>query len=73
MLEVHVQPSPEPPVERLHRLCRLVMGEHGYGFNMHSDKTRRGQFVNAAWLSCRQCGRQALSQTGAQRPLSQVI
>uniref|UniRef100_A0A3Q3XB41 Na(+)/H(+) exchange regulatory cofactor NHE-RF n=1 Tax=Mola mola TaxID=94237 RepID=A0A3Q3XB41_MOLML len=31
--------------ERLHRLCHLVMGERGYGFYLHSDKTKRGQFV----------------------------
>uniref|UniRef100_A0A3Q3XM18 Na(+)/H(+) exchange regulatory cofactor NHE-RF n=1 Tax=Mola mola TaxID=94237 RepID=A0A3Q3XM18_MOLML len=32
-------------IERLHRLCHLVMGERGYGFYLHSDKTKRGQFV----------------------------
>nr|XP_046262463.1 Na(+)/H(+) exchange regulatory cofactor NHE-RF2-like [Scatophagus argus] len=43
--EVQVQPSPEPPVEHLPRLCHLVKGEYGYGFNLHSDKTKCGQFV----------------------------
>lgn len=47
--------SPTPPdaaageevVERVPRLCHLIkQGEEpGYGFNLHSDKTRRGQFV----------------------------
>lgn len=39
------EPSPEPAVERLPRLCCLEKGEHGYGFNLHSDKTKRGQYV----------------------------
>uniref|UniRef100_A0A3Q3XH55 PDZ domain-containing protein n=1 Tax=Mola mola TaxID=94237 RepID=A0A3Q3XH55_MOLML len=50
------RPSPRPtpstspvprgtPPRRLHRLCHLVMGERGYGFYLHSDKTKRGQFV----------------------------
>lgn len=45
--ELHVQPSPEPRVELVPRLCHMVKGEHGYGFNLHSDKTRRGQFVRS--------------------------
>lgn len=40
-----MQPSPEPPAELLPRLCHLVKGEEGYGFNLHSDKTKGGQFV----------------------------
>lgn len=43
--ELQVQPSPEPPAELLPRLCHLVKGEDGYGFNLHSDKTKGGQFV----------------------------
>ncbi|KAM6155302.1 Na(+)/H(+) exchange regulatory cofactor NHE-RF2 isoform 3-T3 [Rhynchocyon petersi] len=27
------------------RLCRLVRGEQGYGFHLHGEKGRRGQFV----------------------------
>uniref|UniRef100_A0AAA9TW84 NHERF family PDZ scaffold protein 2 n=1 Tax=Bos taurus TaxID=9913 RepID=A0AAA9TW84_BOVIN len=27
------------------RLCRLVRGEHGYGFHLHGEKGRRGQFI----------------------------
>ncbi|XP_073327801.1 Na(+)/H(+) exchange regulatory cofactor NHE-RF2 [Pagrus major] len=45
--EVQVQPSPESPVEHVPRLCHLVKGEHGYGFNLHSNKTKRGQFVRS--------------------------
>ncbi|XP_060905969.1 Na(+)/H(+) exchange regulatory cofactor NHE-RF2-like isoform X3 [Labrus mixtus] len=45
--ELQVQPSPEQTVERLPRLCHMVKGEHGYGFNLRSDKTKRGQFVRS--------------------------
>lgn len=34
--------SPEPLRPRL---CRLVRGEHGYGFHLHGEKGRRGQFI----------------------------
>ncbi|KAM8780136.1 Na(+)/H(+) exchange regulatory cofactor NHE-RF2 isoform 1-T1 [Rhynchonycteris naso] len=27
------------------RLCCLVRGEHGYGFHLHGEKGRRGQFI----------------------------
>ncbi|XP_041839532.1 Na(+)/H(+) exchange regulatory cofactor NHE-RF2 [Melanotaenia boesemani] len=43
--ELQVEPSPEPKAELLPRLCHLVKGEHGYGFNLHSDKKKHGQFV----------------------------
>ncbi|XP_076845475.1 NHERF family PDZ scaffold protein 2 [Brachyhypopomus gauderio] len=29
------------------RLCRITIGERGYGFNLHCDKTRAGQFVRS--------------------------
>ncbi|XP_067439444.1 Na(+)/H(+) exchange regulatory cofactor NHE-RF2 [Thunnus thynnus] len=45
--ELQVEPSPEPTVELLPRLCHLVKGEEGYGFNLHSDKTKRGQFIRS--------------------------
>lgn len=84
MLEVHVQPSPELPVERLHRLCHLVMGERGYGFYLHSDKTKRGQFVrvvdpgSAADSADVRPGDRLVevrptTSPAAQRPLSQVL
>ncbi|XP_063332777.1 Na(+)/H(+) exchange regulatory cofactor NHE-RF2 [Pelmatolapia mariae] len=45
--ELQVEPSPEPAVELLPRLCHMVKGQQGYGFNLHSDKKKRGQFVRA--------------------------
>uniref|UniRef100_A0A3Q0RVS5 Na(+)/H(+) exchange regulatory cofactor NHE-RF n=1 Tax=Amphilophus citrinellus TaxID=61819 RepID=A0A3Q0RVS5_AMPCI len=36
-----------PAVELLPRVCHMVKGEQGYGFNLHSDKKKRGQFVRA--------------------------
>lgn len=29
------------------RLCRMKKGPNGYGFNLHSDKNRPGQYVRA--------------------------
>lgn len=29
------------------RLCVLKKGEGGYGFNLHSEKSRPGQFIRA--------------------------
>ncbi|XP_040000978.1 Na(+)/H(+) exchange regulatory cofactor NHE-RF2 [Xiphias gladius] len=45
--ELQAEPSPEPTTELFPRLCILVKAEHGYGFNLHSDKTKRGQFVRS--------------------------
>ncbi|XP_054897545.1 Na(+)/H(+) exchange regulatory cofactor NHE-RF2-like [Poeciliopsis prolifica] len=42
-----VESSPEPTVELLPRLCRLVKGENGYCFNLQSDKKKGGQFVRS--------------------------
>uniref|UniRef100_A0A667ZJP6 Na(+)/H(+) exchange regulatory cofactor NHE-RF n=1 Tax=Myripristis murdjan TaxID=586833 RepID=A0A667ZJP6_9TELE len=39
--------SPEATVELLPRLCHLLKGEQGYGFNLHSNKTQGGQFVRS--------------------------
>uniref|UniRef100_A0A8C2ZI25 PDZ domain-containing protein n=1 Tax=Cyclopterus lumpus TaxID=8103 RepID=A0A8C2ZI25_CYCLU len=36
-----------PTEELLPRLCHLVKGEHGYGFNLHSNKTKDAQFVRS--------------------------
>ncbi|XP_059205302.1 Na(+)/H(+) exchange regulatory cofactor NHE-RF2-like [Centropristis striata] len=44
--ELQVQPSPEPTDELFPRLCHLLKGENGYGFNLHSDK-KGGQFVRS--------------------------
>lgn len=45
--ELQVEPSPEPTSECLPRLCHLVKGENGYGFNLHSNKKKSGQFVRS--------------------------
>ncbi|XP_068448587.1 Na(+)/H(+) exchange regulatory cofactor NHE-RF2 [Clinocottus analis] len=39
--------SPEQTVALLPRLCHLVKGEHGYGFNLHSNKTKDAQLVRS--------------------------
>uniref|UniRef100_A0A3B3V740 SLC9A3 regulator 2 n=1 Tax=Poecilia latipinna TaxID=48699 RepID=A0A3B3V740_9TELE len=44
---LQVEPSPEPTVELLPRLCRLVKEENGYCFNLQSDKKKGGQFVRS--------------------------
>ncbi|KAM6939654.1 Na(+)/H(+) exchange regulatory cofactor NHE-RF2 [Xenentodon cancila] len=45
--DTEVEPSPEPTVELLPRMCLLVKGAQGYGFNLLGDKQKRGQFVRA--------------------------
>ncbi|XP_068585003.1 Na(+)/H(+) exchange regulatory cofactor NHE-RF2 isoform X2 [Cebidichthys violaceus] len=45
--DTELRSTPEPPVELLPRLCHLVKGELGYGFNLHSKKTKDGQFVRS--------------------------
>ncbi|XP_040041805.2 NHERF family PDZ scaffold protein 2 [Gasterosteus aculeatus] len=47
--ELQVHPSPEPAagLHLLPRLCHLVKGDHGYGFNLHSNRTKDGQFVRS--------------------------
>lgn len=42
--ELQVEPSPEPTA-LLPRLCHLMKGDGGYGFNLHSNKKKKGQFV----------------------------
>lgn len=48
-LQLQVHPSPEPAagLHLLPRLCHLVKGDHGYGFNLHSNRTKDGQFVRS--------------------------
>ncbi len=29
------------------RLCRITIGEEGYGFNLHCKKSRVGQFIRS--------------------------
>uniref|UniRef100_A0A8C6TVY9 PDZ domain-containing protein n=1 Tax=Neogobius melanostomus TaxID=47308 RepID=A0A8C6TVY9_9GOBI len=45
--DTEVEPSPEPTPELLPRLCHLLKGDSGYGFNIHSNKKKRGQFVRS--------------------------
>nr|XP_061844141.1 Na(+)/H(+) exchange regulatory cofactor NHE-RF2-like [Nerophis lumbriciformis] len=45
--DTETEASPEPSTELLPRLCHLVKGEHGYGFNLHSNKAKYGQFVRS--------------------------
>ncbi|XP_049575326.2 Na(+)/H(+) exchange regulatory cofactor NHE-RF2 [Syngnathus scovelli] len=45
--ELQIEASPEPSTELLPRLCHLVKGETGYGFNLHSNKAKGGQFVRS--------------------------
>uniref|UniRef100_A0A672JS54 PDZ domain-containing protein n=1 Tax=Sinocyclocheilus grahami TaxID=75366 RepID=A0A672JS54_SINGR len=50
-LSQEVQPSSESstrdPSELLPRLCHLVRSETGYGFNLHSERSRPGQYIRA--------------------------
>ncbi|XP_078728815.1 LOW QUALITY PROTEIN: Na(+)/H(+) exchange regulatory cofactor NHE-RF2-like [Lampetra fluviatilis] len=39
--------SPGTPVEPRPRLCHMVKGPGGYGFNLHSEKSKPGQFIRA--------------------------
>lgn len=45
--ELQVEPSPELTTELLPRLCHLLKGDSGYGFNLHSNKKKKGQFVRS--------------------------
>nr|XP_020451875.1 Na(+)/H(+) exchange regulatory cofactor NHE-RF2-like [Monopterus albus] len=46
-IELQVEPSPEPTDELCPRLCHLVKEDNGYGFSLHSNKTKGGQFVHS--------------------------
>ncbi|CAL1601873.1 unnamed protein product [Knipowitschia caucasica] len=45
--EIRVEPSPEPTTNLLPRLCHLLKADSGYGFNLHSNKKKAGQFVRS--------------------------
>ncbi|KAM6905009.1 Na(+)/H(+) exchange regulatory cofactor NHE-RF2 [Xenentodon cancila] len=50
--DVHnqAQSAPQPeddPSELLPRLCHLVRSDTGYGFNLHSDRSRPGQYIRS--------------------------
>lgn len=40
-------PPLSPQRELRPRLCAMKKGPNGYGFNLHSDKSRPGQFIRA--------------------------
>ncbi|XP_048871467.1 Na(+)/H(+) exchange regulatory cofactor NHE-RF2 [Brienomyrus brachyistius] len=47
-LSLSTKKETDPPViKQQPRLCRLAKSEQGYGFNLHSDKTRPGQFIRS--------------------------
>ncbi|KAK2833576.1 hypothetical protein Q5P01_017465 [Channa striata] len=48
--QAQVQPKSQPqvePSELVPRLCHLVRSETGYGFNLHSDRSRPGQYIRS--------------------------
>lgn len=47
--EAHTQAqsSQIDPSELVPRLCHLVRSENGYGFNLHSDRSRPGQYIRS--------------------------
>ncbi|XP_028979519.2 Na(+)/H(+) exchange regulatory cofactor NHE-RF2 isoform X2 [Esox lucius] len=42
-----VTAAPVDPSDLLPRLCHLVRAETGYGFNLHSEKSRPGQYIRS--------------------------
>ncbi|KAJ7989359.1 hypothetical protein DPEC_G00303710 [Dallia pectoralis] len=42
-----VTQAPVDPSDLLPRLCHLVRAETGYGFNLHSEKSRPGQYIRS--------------------------
>ncbi|TNN80599.1 Na(+)/H(+) exchange regulatory cofactor NHE-RF2 [Liparis tanakae] len=48
--EAQAQPEPRPPAapsELTPRLCHLLRSDAGYGFNLHSDRSRPGQYIRS--------------------------
>uniref|UniRef100_A0A3B5A4M5 Na(+)/H(+) exchange regulatory cofactor NHE-RF n=1 Tax=Stegastes partitus TaxID=144197 RepID=A0A3B5A4M5_9TELE len=39
--------QPRDPAELAPRLCHLVRSDTGYGFNLHSDRSRPGQYIRS--------------------------
>uniref|UniRef100_H2ZQ66 PDZ domain-containing protein n=1 Tax=Ciona savignyi TaxID=51511 RepID=H2ZQ66_CIOSA len=39
--------SSEPIEPRRPRLCKLIRGDQGYGFNLHSEKGKQGRFIRS--------------------------
>ncbi|XP_055991223.1 Na(+)/H(+) exchange regulatory cofactor NHE-RF2 isoform X3 [Sorex fumeus] len=47
LMQGPVQDANGPPRELRPRLCHLRKGPQGYGFNLHSDKSRPGQYIRS--------------------------
>lgn len=48
--QTQAQPQSQPqvdPSELVPRLCHLVRSEMGYGFNLHSERSRPGQYIRS--------------------------
>ncbi|KAK1877886.1 Na(+)/H(+) exchange regulatory cofactor NHE-RF2, partial [Dissostichus eleginoides] len=48
--QVEAQVQSRPPVdpsELVPRLCHLIRSDAGYGFNLHSDRSRPGQYIRS--------------------------
>ncbi|KAK5856425.1 hypothetical protein PBY51_008021 [Eleginops maclovinus] len=46
--EAQVQSRPQvDPSELVPRLCHLIRSDAGYGFNLHSDRSRPGQYIRS--------------------------
>lgn len=45
--QTQAQSQSRPQVELVPRLCHLVRSEMGYGFNLHSDRSRPGQYIRS--------------------------
>ncbi|KAA8585001.1 hypothetical protein FQN60_003695, partial [Etheostoma spectabile] len=46
------QPQVDPP-ELVPRLCHLLRSDTGYGFNLHSDRSRPGQYIRSSSDTCK--------------------
>ncbi|XP_059203136.1 Na(+)/H(+) exchange regulatory cofactor NHE-RF2 [Centropristis striata] len=50
LAHTEAQPQPRPnlnPSELVPRLCHLMRSDTGYGFNLHSDRSRPGQYIRS--------------------------
>lgn len=45
--QIQAQSQPRDPSDLAPRLCHLVRSETGYGFNLHSERSRPGQYIRS--------------------------
>lgn len=45
--QIQAQSQPRDPSELAPRLCHLVRSDTGYGFNLHSERSRPGQYIRS--------------------------